>query len=155
MKVEIFDQPYDPWQLAREYQDSVLEAGKFGATALFVGTMRDFNEDDSVTAMTLEHYPGMTQKHLEKIAEDAIHKFDILDVLLMHRVGQIFPNDPIVCVVVWSEHRAASYDANRFIMEALKAKAPFWKKELLKGGEGELSSGHSPNHRWVEKNTPG
>jgi molybdopterin synthase catalytic subunit len=148
MKVEIFDKPYDPWIEAQQYQNNVLKAGKFGATALFVGTMRDFNEGDSVTAMTLEHYPEMTQKHLEQIAEEAINRFDILDVLLMHRVGQVFPNDPIVCVAVWSEHRAAAYDANRFVMEDLKAKAPFWKKESI--GDKPTS-----DHRWVEKNTPG
>ncbi len=148
MKVEIFDQPYDPWEIAQQYQNDSLKPGKFGALVLFVGTMRDFNEGDSVTTMTLEHYPEMTQKHLEKIAEEAKNKFDILDVLLMHRVGQIFPNDPIVCVAVWSEHRAAAYDANRFVMEDLKAKAPFWKKESLQG-EPDI------NQRWVEKNTPG
>ncbi|MFK7816196.1 MAG: molybdenum cofactor biosynthesis protein MoaE [Gammaproteobacteria bacterium] len=148
MKVEIFEKPYDPWQIAQQYQSNSLTAGKFGAMTLFIGTMRDFNEGVSVTAMTLEHYPEMTQKHLEKIAEEAKSQFDILDVLLMHRVGQIFPNDPIVGVAVWSEHRAAAYDANRFVMEALKAKAPFWKKESLGGESAE-------NQRWVEKNTPG
>ncbi len=148
MKVEIFEKPYDPWQVAQQYQNDTLEAGKFGAMTLFVGTMRDFNQGDSVTTMTLEHYPAMTQKHLEKIAEEAKKKFDILDVLLMHRVGKIFPNDPIVCVAVWSAHRAVAYDANRYVMEALKAKAPFWKKESLK-------SDSDNNYRWVEKNTPG
>lgn len=148
MKVEIFDKPYDPWYEAKSYQDECLDTGKYGAMALFVGTMRDLNEGDAVISMTLEHYPEMTQKHLEKITEDAINKFDILDVLLMHRVGQVFPSDPIVCVAVWSIHRAAAYDANRFVMEDLKAKAPFWKKEVL---EGEQEA----NERWVKKNTPG
>ena len=122
-----------------------IDFGKHGAMTLFVGTMRDFNENDNVSSMTLEHYPEMTYKHLEKIAADALNNFDVLDVLVLHRVGEIFPNDPIVCVAVWSEHRAAAYDANRFIMEDLKAKAPFWKKETLE----------AENERWVEKNTPG
>ena len=147
MKVEIFDKPYDPWLEAKSYQDDCLDAGKYGAMTLFVGTMRDLNEGDAVISMTLEHYPEMTQKHLEQITEDAKNKFDILDILLMHRVGQVFPSDPIVCVAVWSEHRAAAYDANRFVMEDLKAKAPFWKKEVLEGEQKE-------NKRWVEKNTP-
>lgn len=148
MKVEIFDKSYDPWQEAQRYQKDTLEEGKFGAMALFIGTMRDLNEGDDVASMTLEHYPEMTQKHLEKIAKDAMDKFDVLDVMLMHRVGQVFPSDPIVCVAVWSVHRTAAYDANRFVIEDLKAKAPFWKKEILEG-EQENSM------RWVEKNTPG
>ena len=146
MKVEIFDQPYDPWAEAIQYQEKCLVAGKFGAMNLFVGTMRDLNEGNSVSSMTLEHYPEMTQKHLEKIANDAIGKFEIIDVMLLHRVGEVMPSDPIVCVATWSVHRAAAYDANRFIMQDLKAKAPFWKKETLKDQDSK---------RWVEKNTPG
>lgn len=153
MKVEIFEKPYDPWLETKRYQDDCLDVGKHGAMTLFVGTMRDLNEGDAVASMTLEHYPKMTQKHLELIANDAVNKFDILDVLLMHRVGQVFPSDPIVCVAVWSIHRAAAYDANRFVMEDLKAKAPFWKKEVL-AGESDMSDGDS-KQRWVEKNTPG
>lgn len=148
MKVEIFEKSYDPWQEAQRYQKNCLEEGKFGAMALFIGTMRDLNEGDEVACMTLEHYPEMTQKHLEQIATDTMKKFDVLDVMLMHRVGQVFPSDPIVCVAVWSVHRAAAYDANRFVMEDLKAKAPFWKKEVL-------AKDSNSNVRWVEKNTPG
>ncbi len=147
MKVEIFDKPYDPWQEVRRYQDECLGKGKFGAMALFVGTMRDLNEGATVTSMTLEHYPEMTQKHLEQITKNAVEQFEVIDVLLMHRVGQVYPSDPIVCVAVWSAHRAAAYDANRFIMEDLKAKAPFWKKETL--------ADNKEKQRWVEKNTPG
>ncbi|MEJ2115285.1 MAG: molybdenum cofactor biosynthesis protein MoaE [Gammaproteobacteria bacterium] len=146
MKVEIFNKLYDPWLEAKQYQDDCLEKGKYGAMTLFVGTMRDLNEGDAVTSMTLEHYPEMTQKHLEQIVGDAIKKFDVIDVLLMHRVEQVFPNDPIVCVAVWSAHRAAAYDANRFIMEDLKDKAPFWKKETIENDD-------EAKQRWVEKNS--
>ena len=145
MKVEIYSKPYDPWERANAYQREYLRPGKFGAMNLFVGTMRDFNEGEQVSTMLLEHYPEMTQNHLEQITREAINNHEILDVLLLHRVGQIYPNDTIVCVAVWSEHRAAAYDANRFIMESLKAKAPFWKKEKLDANK----------ERWVEKNTPG
>ena len=148
MKVEIFDKSYDPWQEAQQYQKDCLGTGKFGAMSLFIGTMRDLNEGAAITSMTLEHYSEMTQKHLEQIAKDTMNKFDVLDVMLLHRVGEVFPSDPIVCVVVWSEHRAAAYDANRFVMEDLKAKAPFWKKETLKDEQENKG-------RWVEKNTPG
>ncbi len=135
---------FDPWQEVSSYQGQRVQQGKFGATTIFIGTMRDFNEGQEVTSMCLEHYPEMTKKHLEEIANNAIQKYDIQDVLIIHRVGQIFPNDPIVCVAAWSTHRAAAYDANRFIMEDLKAKAPFWKKETLIEEE-----------RWLDKNTPG
>ena len=105
--------------------------------------MRDFNEGDSVTAMTLEHYPGMTEKELEAIIDDAKAKWDIIDALIVHRVGDIHPADPIVLTAVCSAHRAAAFDACRFLMEALKSRAPFWKKETLNNGDT----------RWVEKNT--
>ena len=145
MKVEIRDTMFNPWQEATAYQEQQLgQQGKYGATTMFVGTMRDMNEGNKVTTMYLEHYPDMTQKHLEEIAQSALNKFEILDVIILHRVGQVSPNDPIVCVVVWSAHRAAAYEANRFIMEDLKSKAPFWKKESL-----------AEQERWVKKNTPG
>ena len=118
--------------------------GQYGATASFVGTMRDFNDDEHIESMTLEHYPGMTEKHLEKICADANQKWDLIDTLLIHRIGEIKISDPIVLVCVWSAHRAEAFDACRFIMEDLKSKAPFWKQESTSEGK-----------RWVEKNTPG
>ncbi len=145
MKVEIRESQYDPWYEACVHEEESLRKGEHGAKSIFIGSMRDMNEGDAVTSMVLEHYPEMTQKHLEAIATEALKKFDILDVLILHRVGEVFPSDPIVCVVVWSLHRGAAYDANRFIMEDLKSKAPFWKKETLA----------SEANRWVEKNTPG
>ena len=122
-----------------------LEIGSVGATASFVGTMRNHNEGDSVTAMTLEHYPGMTEKQLEEVISDAKSQWDIIDALIVHRVGEIKPGNPIVLTAVCSAHRAAAFDACRFLMEALKSRATFWKKETLASGV----------QRWVEKNTPG
>ena len=145
MKVEIRNVPFDPWDELKLFQETVFkQMGTYGATAVFVGTMRDFNEGERVTSMTLEHYPGMTKKHLQEIGAQAARRWDILECLIIHRTGEIFPNDPIVLVAVWSAHRAAAYEANRFIMEDLKSKAPFWKKEAVAEGS-----------RWVEKNTPG
>jgi len=118
--------------------------GQYGATASFVGTMRDFNEGEPVQSMTLEHYPGMTEKHLEKICTEAKQKWDLLDTLVVHRVGDIKISEPIVLVCVWSAHRAEAFDACRFIMEDLKSKAPFWKQESTSEGK-----------RWVDKNTLG
>ena len=136
----------NPWQSISEFQSQNFEGHtNFGATATFVGTMRDFNEGDDVVGMTLEHYPAMTQMQLEGIVKEAKAKWPLLHVLLIHRVGEISPADPIVLVAVWSAHRAAAFDACRFLMEDLKHKAPFWKKERLKTGES----------RWVAENTPG
>jgi molybdopterin synthase catalytic subunit len=144
MAVHIKPAPFDPVDAIKTHE-ATLTAGTFGATASFVGTMRDFNEGDDVTGMTLEHYPGMTEKELDAIIDDAREQWGIIDALIVHRVGELKPGDPIVLTAVWSAHRAAAFDACRFLMEALKSRAPFWKKETLKDGE----------YRWVEKNTPG
>lgn len=145
MKIEVRGDAFDPYRELAHYQESLTGLrGKFGASASFVGTMRDFNEGDEVCGMTLEHYPGMTEKHLTLIVEQAMESWPLLESLIIHRVGDLYPNDPIVLVAVWSAHRAAAFDACRFIMEDLKSKAPFWKKESLNQGQ-----------RWVEKNTPG
>ena len=136
---------FDPSAELIQYESSTLSAGSFGATASFTGTMRDFNEGEPVSAMTLEHYPGMTEKQLEEIIAEAKSQWDIIDALIVHRIGDILPGQPIVLTAVWSAHRAAAFDACRFLMEALKSRATFWKKETLNDG----------NQRWVEKNTPG
>ena len=145
MQVELRDQPFDPWQELASYERERLPAtGGYGAAAVFVGTMRDFNEGAQVSAMTLEHYPEMTRRHLQQICEQAASQWQIIDTLLLHRVGEVRPGDTIVLVAVWSAHRAEAYAANRFIMEDLKSKAPLWKKETLDSGA-----------RWVARNTPG
>ncbi len=145
MKIEIREQPFDPFQELACHQESLVELrGRYGATASFVGTLRDYNEGEPVHGMTLEHYPGMTERRLERILEEARLNWEFLDALIIHRVGELHPNDPIALVAVWSSHRAAAFDACRFIMEALKSRAPFWKKETL-----------ADRQRWVERNTPG
>jgi len=113
--------------------------GRIGAIASFVGTMRDVNDGVQVTAMTLEHYPGMTEKSLDAIVADARARFDVLDVLIIHRVGKLRPTDQIVLVAVTGAHRGEAFDACRFVMDFLKTQAPFWKKETTPAGE-----------RWVE-----
>lgn len=144
MAIQLCEQQFDPAvEIARF--EATLPAGSYGATASFVGTMRNHNEGDSVTAMTLEHYPGMTEKQLEEVVADAKSRWDIIDALIVHRVGDILPGNPIVLTAVCSAHRAAAFDACRFLMEELKSRATFWKKETLANGE----------QRWVEKNTPG
>lgn len=146
MQVKISAAPFDPWDEARAYQHAAGHmAGKFGAMNLFVGTMRDFNEGDEVAGMTLEHYPGMTEKALEALINEAAARWPLLDALVVHRVGEIRPGDPIVLVAAWTSHRGDAFDAGRYIMEALKSKAPFWKKELLQDN----------SERWVANNTDG
>lgn len=142
MLIEIKESAFEPYQCLLDYQQKAGFAGQYGATAVFVGSMREFNQGDDVAAMELEHYPGMTEKYLEKISDEAAKKWDILDSLIIHRTGKMLPNDPIVLVAVWSAHRAAAFDASRYLMEELKSRAPFWKKEAIQQGE-----------RWVEKNT--
>jgi len=142
--ISIRETHFEPWAELQAYTDKLSIKGKYGATGVFVGSMRDFNEGDDVTAMTLEHYPGMTEKYLEKIVSQASQQWPILDSLILHRVGDIRPDDAIVLVAVWSAHRASAFDASRYIMEELKSNAPFWKKETLSDGT-----------RWVEKNTTG
>lgn len=144
MRVELRSKNFDPWQEIQQFQNNHPElAGKFGATSIFIGTMRDFNEGIDVNAMTLEHYPEMTQKHLQDIATEAEQKWDILNTLIIHRYGEIQPNDPIVLLAVWSAHRAESFPACRHLIEELKTRAPFWKKETTEDKK-----------RWVEKNIP-
>ena len=148
MPIEIRTSAFNPWDEIKLHQQKMDQGmnkhGQYGATASFVGTMRDFNEDKHVQSMTLEHYPGMTEKHLEKICKDAHQQWDLIETLIIHRIGEIKIADPIVLVCVWSAHRAEAFDACRFMMEDLKSKAPFWKQELTIDGK-----------RWVEKNTPG
>jgi molybdopterin synthase catalytic subunit len=144
MAVLLKEQSFDPAIEIAQFE-AALPSGSFGATASFVGTMRNHNEGDSVAAMTLEHYPGMTEKQLQEVINDAKSQWDIIDALIVHRVGESLPGNPIVLTAVCSAHRAAAFDACRFLMEALKSRATFWKKETLVDG----------STRWVEKNTPG
>jgi molybdopterin synthase catalytic subunit len=114
-----------------------LRAGdaRVGAVAAFIGTVRDVNDDASVHTMTLEHYPGMTEASLEAIVAEARQRFDVYEALVVHRVGTLAPTDQIVLVVVTSAHRGEAFDACRFLMDYLKTRAPFWKKEHTPQGE--------------------
>ncbi len=112
---------------------------KVGAVASFVGVVRDLNNGDDVSALTLEHYPGMTERSLEDIVSEARDRWDIYDALIIHRVGTLLPLDQIVLVLVTSAHRGESFKACEFLMDYLKTRAPFWKKEQTSSGD-----------RWVE-----
>src|SRR5437016_11857439 len=115
---------------------------RVGAVVTFIGAVRDVNEDAHVLQMTLEHYPGMTEKALDAIVAQARQRFDIYDALVVHRVGELRPIDQIVLVAVTGAHRGAAFDACRFIIDYLKTEAPFWKKEQTPEGA-----------RWVDART--
>jgi molybdopterin synthase catalytic subunit len=110
-----------------------------GALVSFVGQVRDMNDGDTINTLTLEHYPEMTQKALEAIENEAKTRWNIIDSLIIHRVGTLKPLDQIVLVAVTSTHRGEAFKACEFIMDFLKTSAPFWKKEATNQGE-----------RWVE-----
>ena len=112
---------------------------KVGAVASFIGVVRDLNEGDHVAEMTLEHYPGMTEKALEKMIAEARSRWEIYDALIIHRVGTLKPGDQIVLVVVTGAHRGEAFEACEFLMDYLKTRAPFWKKEATPEGS-----------RWVD-----
>ena len=118
-------------------------AAQIGAIATFTGTVRDMNEDggrvSAVSAMTLEHYPGMTERALEAIVAEARDRWNIFDALVVHRVGPLHPQDQIVLVATVGAHRGEAFAACEFIMDYLKTRAPFWKKERTPEGE-----------RWVD-----
>jgi molybdopterin synthase catalytic subunit len=114
--------------------------GGVGAAVVFVGTVRDRNEGQGVTAMTLEHYPGMTERSIEAMIDQAIPRFGLRAVRVIHRVGPLQPQDQIVLVAVTSAHRGEAFQGCEFLMDYLKMAAPFWKKETAPDGSS----------RWVD-----
>ncbi len=144
MSIHISEHAFDPWQEIAKHQKNSSLDNQFGATASFVGTMRDFNDNADVSGMVLEHYPEMTERYLQQLEQQAKQRWSLLDSLIIHRVGVINPANPIVLIACWSAHRRAALDACAWLIEELKHNAPFWKKE----------TGHHGEH-WVEKNTDG
>ena len=109
-----------------------------GGVGCFVGTVRDSHAGQPVTAMTLEHYPGMTERSLQAIAAEAMNRWDLLGCTVIHRYGRLRPGDGIVLVLAASAHRQAALDATGFLIDWLKTRAPFWKQEELAGGRSHL-----------------
>jgi molybdopterin synthase catalytic subunit len=136
MTVRVQTEDFDPGrEIAR------IKAGnpKIGAIASFIGLVREMNEGERIQKMTLEHYPGMTEKALDAIVKEAQARWNLIDVMVIHRVGTLEPTDQIVLVVVASAHRGDAFAACEFLMDYLKTRAPFWKKEETPAGS-----------RWVE-----
>lgn len=130
----------DDFDLAREYAQLRLMAGDAGAIVTFTGLVREFHRaEEPIDSLTLEHYPGMTEKALESIVADARRRWELLGVRVIHRVGRLLPGDQIVLVATASAHRQDAFEAASYIMDYLKSRAPFWKKQA----QGEDS-------HWVE-----
>lgn len=124
-----------------------------GAVVSFIGQVRDVNDGDTVSQLSLEHYPGMTEKALAAIVTQAQSRWDIFDTLIVHRVGILQPLDQIVLVAVSGAHRSEAFKACEFIMDALKTEAPFWKKEVTSSGERWLDAKDSDDEareRWIK-----
>jgi len=124
--IRIQEQDFD---LSTEVKSLRENDARVGAIVTFVGTVRDMNDGSKVKGMTLEHYPGMTEKSLEEIIKQARGRWDLYKTLVIHRVGPLLPEDQIVLVAVTSAHRGEAFAACEFIMDYLKTAAPFWKKE--------------------------
>ena len=132
---------------------AALRAGKpeVGALAAFIGVVRDLNDGATISKLTLEHYPGMTERALTGICNDAASRWNILDALVVHRCGELRPTDQIVMVAVTSAHRGDAFEACAFIMDFLKTQAPFWKKEATPDGlrwVDAKSSDDEATERW-------
>ncbi len=131
MAVRVQEQDFDAGAEMSRLRASRADVG---AVASFVGVVRDSNDGASVGSMTLEHYPGMTEKSIQAIIDQAKERWKIFDALVIHRVGELKPRDQIVLVAVTGSHRGEAFAACEFIMDFLKTRAPFWKKEQTQQG---------------------
>ena len=122
------------FDLGEEIQALRLGDKRVGAVCTFVGTVRDSNDGLSVSTLELEHYPGMTEKAIEAMIDEACQRFELFGVRVVHRVGVLHPLDQVVLVAVTSAHRGVSFQACEFLMDYLKTQAPFWKKEQTPEG---------------------
>ncbi len=152
MTVRVQQEPFD---MGHEILKLRGNDAQVGALASFVGMVRDLNDNQAVSQMTLEHYPGMTEKALSSLESEARQRWQIIDALIIHRVGKLLPGDPIVLVAVASSHRSDAFDACQYLMDALKTRAPFWKKETTPAGDRWVDARESDNEalaRWKISN---
>lgn len=140
-----------PFDMAYAYDALLENRSDVGAVVSFTGLVRDFNESPKVTGLTLEHYPGMTERALEEIGQQAWQRWALQGIRIIHRIGYMTPGDPIVRVSVASAHRRDAFEACDFIMDYLKTRAPFWKKEHARNGGywvKERASDQQDANRW-------
>ena len=153
MRIDIAlkDQVFDP---AAEAERVWQGNPSVGGVVSFLGLMRDLNEGEAVQEMFLEHYPGMTERALEKIAAEAAERWELEGLRVVHRVGAVRPEQPIVLVAVAARHRGEAFRACEFVIDYLKTRAPFWKKEAVTGGQRWVSARKSDDEaerRWESK----
>ncbi|MDE8555681.1 molybdopterin synthase catalytic subunit MoaE [Pantoea vagans] len=140
----------EPFDMAEAYR-WLAACDEDGAVVTFTGKVRNHNLGDNVAALTLEHYPGMTEKALQEIVDAARERWPLQRVTVIHRVGELFPGDEIVLVGVTSAHRGSAFSAAEFIMDYLKKRAPFWKREATEQGDRWVDardSDHQAAQRW-------
>ncbi len=127
----------EDFDVGQEYSDLIANDTSAGAVVFFVGRVRDFNDGKNIAALSLEHYPGMTEKILQQILDEAKSRWQLVSARIVHRVGDLQLGDQIVFVGTTSAHREHAFQAAEFLMDFLKTRAPFWKKELnLEGKAG-------------------
>jgi molybdopterin synthase catalytic subunit len=131
MAVRVQREPFDSGSEVAAHAPTGAGAG---AEVRFVGTVRDYNAGEAVTALELEHYPGMTEAELERLEGEARRRWELLEVLVIHRYGRLEPGEGIVLVAAWSAHRDDAFEACRYLIDTLKTTAPFWKKEVDPAG---------------------
>lgn len=125
----------EPFDVGAELDALTKGRTDIGAAVTFTGLVRDFSDREGVTKLTLEHYPGMTEKELARIEGEAVDRFGLTASLIVHRVGELSPGDVIVLVIACAAHRGDAFDAARFMMDFLKTEGPFWKKEAGAAGD--------------------
>ncbi len=133
MRVVVQEAPFD---FGGEAEAFAKGAAGAGAVVTFTGLVREA-DGGAMAVMEIEHYPGMTQKALEKIATEAIRRWQLTDALVIHRYGRLAPGDQIMMVATAARHRVAAFEAAEYLMDYLKSRAPFWKKEVLADGAAE------------------
>jgi molybdopterin synthase catalytic subunit len=144
----------EDFDLRLEHQQLIQNDHGIGAVVAFIGMVRDLNLADDVVSLELEHYPGMTEKSLTNIAQQAEKRWSLQAARIVHRVGKMYPGDQIVLVLTASAHRGDAYEANTFMMDYLKTEAPFWKKEWTPEGPRWIEARESDDSavaRWTEK----
>lgn len=143
-RIELLTEPFDPYAELLDFRESLGESKAiFGAEAHFIGSLRNHNEGFPVKSLWLEHYPGMTERELCRIALEERQRLDFGPLIILHRVGPLIPGEAIVLVALWSTHRAQSLEGTETIIDRLKHEAPFWKREERPEGP-----------HWIAQNTP-
>ena len=139
--IQIDTAPISSWKLLYQFEQQHLKDNLLiGACSVFTGKMRSNNQNDEVTAMTLEHYPGMTETALSGIAKEAMDRWRLEDALVIHRHGTLEPHEMIMMVATAARHRKDAFEAAEFLMDYLKSRAPFWKREVTADGAGWVAA---------------